>query len=28
MSTSIGFEYLLEAQYIEREMDIWMTVSS
>lgn len=27
VSTSIGFEYLLEAQYIEREMEIWLTVS-
>lgn len=27
VSTSIGFEYLQDAQYIDREMEIWLTVN-
>lgn len=28
VATSIGFDYLYRAQYIERELEIWLSVSA
>ena len=28
MSTPMGFRYLYDAEYIDREMDVWFNVSA